>query len=249
MKSFAEELQIRERCALGPVSEQTPKLGVKEKRDFGSGFRHGQIRGPPTSSTLFSKQGGPLPNKEMWCTFCNGPHPSNRCAVVSDPETKKNILRQKGRCFGCLMSGHISKDCSARCYHCCGKHHLSLCSMQKQPMQFRQTRGAPQEKTVSTNLYFTRDVKNNCVLLQTARAKVGNPSGDVYCNVRILLDSCAQKSYISARLRNELCLPSVGTETVLIKTFGNNEPSLKKCNFVQFALEYQDNLRVFINAH
>ena len=34
MKSFAEELQIRERCALGPVSEQTPKLGVKEKRLF-----------------------------------------------------------------------------------------------------------------------------------------------------------------------------------------------------------------------
>ena len=34
MKSFAEELQIRERCALGPVSEQTPKLEVKEKRDF-----------------------------------------------------------------------------------------------------------------------------------------------------------------------------------------------------------------------
>ena len=30
MKSFAEELQIRERCALGPVSEQTPKLGVKD---------------------------------------------------------------------------------------------------------------------------------------------------------------------------------------------------------------------------
>ena len=116
-------------------------------------------------------------------------------------------------------------------------------------MQFGQTRGATQEKTVSTNLYFTQDVKNNCVLLQTARAKVGNPSGDVYFNVRILLDSCAQKSYISTRSRNELCLPSIGTETVLIKTFGNNEPSLKKCNIVQFALECQDNLRVFINAY
>ena len=34
MKSLAEELQIRERCTLGPVSEQTRKLGVKEKRDW-----------------------------------------------------------------------------------------------------------------------------------------------------------------------------------------------------------------------
>ena len=72
------------------------------------------------------------------------------------------------------------------------------------------------------------------VLLQTAREKVGNPGGDVYCSVRILLDSCYQKSYISTRLRNELCLPSVGTETVLIKTFSNNEPSLKKCNIVHY---------------
>ena len=130
------------------------------------------------------------------------------------------------------------------------EHHLSLCSVQKQPMQFRQPRGASQEQAVSTNLYLTQDVKNYCVLLQTAKAKVGNPSSDFYCNVRILLDYCAQKSYISSRLRNELCLPSTGTETVLIKTlFGNNEPSLKKCNIVRFALECQDNLRVFINAY
>ena len=125
---------------------------MKEKRNFGFEFRQGQIRGRPISSTLFSNQEGPLPNDEMWCTFCNGPHPSNRCAVVTDPETKNNILLQKGRCFGCLRSGHISKDFSARCYSCGGKHHLSLCGMQKQPMQFRQPRGATQEKTVSTNL-------------------------------------------------------------------------------------------------
>ena len=105
MNSFAEELQIRERCTLWPVSEQTPRLEVKEKRDFGFGFRHGQIRVSPTSSTLFSNQEGPLPN--MWCTFCNGPHPSNKCAVVTDPETRKNIVRQKGRCFGCLQTSNI----------------------------------------------------------------------------------------------------------------------------------------------
>ena len=155
LKSFAEELQIRERCVLGPVSEQTPKLGVNEKRDVGSGLRHDQIGGPPTPSTLFSNQEGPLPNKEMWCTFCNGPHPSNRCAVVTDSGTKKKNLLQKGGCFGRLMCDRISKDCSARCYRCGGKHHLSLCSMQKQPMQFRQPRGATQEQNVSTNLYFT----------------------------------------------------------------------------------------------
>lgn len=105
MKSLAEELQIRERWTLGPVSEQTLRLGVEENSDVGFGFRHGQIRISPTSSTLFSNEEGPLPN--MWCAFCNGPQPSIRCAVVTDPETWKNIVRQKGRCFGCLKTSHI----------------------------------------------------------------------------------------------------------------------------------------------
>ena len=34
MKSLAEELQIRERWMLGPVSEQTLRLGVKENSDL-----------------------------------------------------------------------------------------------------------------------------------------------------------------------------------------------------------------------
>ena len=102
---------------------------------------------------------------------------------------------------------------------------------------------------MSTNLYFTQDVENNCVLLQTARAWVGNPNGNSSCNVRILLDSCSQKSYISTRLRNKLGLPSIGSETVLIKTFGNNEASLKNCDIVQIALQCQDQLRVFVNAY
>ncbi|KAL9976468.1 hypothetical protein ACROYT_G013775 [Oculina patagonica] len=249
MKSFTEELRIRERCALGPVTEQERS---KEKHGFGLGFRPGQNRRPPTSSTLFSSNEGPPLNKDTWCTFCNGPHPTTRCAVVTDPEARKKILRRKGKCFGCLRSGHLSRDCQARCYRCGGKHHLALCNVQEypgQPSPAGQARGNNQEQTVSTNLYFTQDVKNNCVLLQTARAIVRNPNGESSCNVRILLDSCSQKSYINTRLRSKLGLSPIATETVLIKTFGNSEASLKKCDVVQFALECQDNLTVFVNAY
>ena len=246
IKSFAEELQIRERCALGPVTEQSK---MREKREFGYGLRFGQSKRPPTSSTLVSYKDRPQQNKEMWCTFCSGPHPSARCAVVTEPEAKKRILRQKGRCFGCLRSGHVSRDCQARCYRCGGKHHVSLCGVQNFAPQFTQARRTNQEQTVSTNLYFTQDVKNNSVLLQTARARVGNPNGGNSCHVRVLFDSCSQRSYISTRLRSKLGLPSFGSETVLIKTFGNNEASLKKCDIVQFALECQDQLKVFVNAY
>ncbi|KAL9975369.1 hypothetical protein ACROYT_G012524 [Oculina patagonica] len=147
MKSFTEELRIRERCALGPVTEQERS---KEKHGFGLGFRPGQNRRPPTSSTLFSSNEGPPLNKDTWCTFCNGPHPSTRCAVVTDPEARKKILRRKGKCFGCLRSGHLSRDCQARCYRCGGKHHLALCNVQEypgQPSPAGQARGNNQEQT------------------------------------------------------------------------------------------------------
>ena len=55
---------------------------------------------------------------------------------------------------------------------------------------------------VSTDLYLSKDVKTHTTLLQTAEAevqKVGNPFEK--CNVRVILDSCSQKSYITTRLR------------------------------------------------
>ncbi|XP_068717114.1 uncharacterized protein [Montipora capricornis] len=167
-------------------------------------------------------------------------------------ESRKKILRQKGKCFGCLRSGHVSRDCQARCHRCSGKHHVALCSVQyypEYPITTRRARDSNQEQTVSTNLYFTQDVNNKCILLQTARANVRSPHGGNSCNVRILFDSCSQKSYISSRLRSKLSLRPIGSDTVLIQTFGNNEPSLKQCSIVQFALECQDNLTVFINAY
>ena len=123
------------------------------------------------------------------------------------------------------------------CYHVIFEfikyYHVSLCGVQNLP-QFTQARRTNQEQTVSTNLYLTQDVKNNSVLLQTARARIGNPNGEHSCHVRVLFDSCSQRSYISTRLRSKLGLPSFGNETVLIKTFGNNEGSLKKSDIVQF---------------
>ena len=54
-------------------------------------------------------------NKEMWCSFCNGPHPSSILAVVTETEARKRVLRlEKRRCFGCLRSGHVSRDCQAK---------------------------------------------------------------------------------------------------------------------------------------
>ncbi len=50
--------------------------------------------------------------------------------TVSGHESRKAILRRKGRCFICLDSGHVAKDCTStyvcrRCKKC--RHHISIC--------------------------------------------------------------------------------------------------------------------------
>ena len=99
MKSFAGEIQIRERYALGPVAHQWK---MREKRGFGYGLRFGQNKKKPTSSKLVSNSDRPQQHKEMWCTFSTGPYPLTKCAVT-EPEGKKRIPCQKGRCFGWLF--------------------------------------------------------------------------------------------------------------------------------------------------
>ena len=69
-------------------------------------------------------------------------------------------------------------------------------------------------------------------------------------NVRLLFDSGSQRSYISDRLRNRLRLPTVKTEKLLIKTFGDDSEQLRECDTVQFAVKgLNDDLMLYINAH
>ena len=103
MKSFAGELQIQERCALfsGTSVENEGKTRVWIWITVWS-------KQETPSKSLVSQSDRPQQHKEMWCTFCNEPHPLTNCAVVTEPEAKKRIICQKGRCFGCLRSGHVS---------------------------------------------------------------------------------------------------------------------------------------------
>ena len=194
-----------------------------------------------------------------WCTFCSGGHSSGKCVVVTDPVARKKILRQKAKCFLRLKASHVSSNCprqrQIQCYRCGSeKHCLAICTMPKSAPKEGKTGNAEKDPTVSTtgnvNLYFTQGSKNNCVLMQTAKAKVSTPNNvSNSCTVRLLFDSCSLKSYISTRLRKQLCLPTINTDNVLIKPFGKEDATLKRCDVVQFVVECRDNLNVFINAY
>ena len=92
---------------------------------------------------------------------------------------------------------------------------------------------------------------NNSVLLQTAQAFISRPDNqETGKYTQVIFDSCShQRSYITSKTREQLNLPTVGKETLLIKTFGNNSASVKECNIVQLCIRTIDAMSVYVTAY
>ena len=91
----------------------------------------------------------------------------------------------------------------------------------------------------------------NAILLQTAKGYISPPASSQPAAVaRIIFDSGSQRSYISAKLRDSLALPTIGRETLTIKTFGNNEGEVLSCDITQFCVgsPYSD-MSTYVKAY
>ena len=270
LKHFGEELNLREKCAFAAIQGNT---AVKSPSSNEGKFKRTSFEGITSSTaTLFagSNEKDYIPN----CLFCNKRHFSVGCTTVRDPFERKKILRQRRRCFVCLKSGHESRQCvsQTKCHNCHNRHHTAICGAnslrngqsqqpQLQPQQPPQpvtsqgilpqnAQPAQYQGNVSTNLYTYTDAKSNVTLLQTAQAYVHkNENPNNLQKVRVILDSCSQKSYVTTKLRDRLKLQTIKTDEILIKEFGNESGTLKRCDCVQLAVRCADNLTAYINAY
>ena len=79
-------------------------------------------------------------------------HFSDKFSKVTDIATRRNYLRDSGRCFMCLRSGNKISECTntKTCYYCKERHNYALC--------------VKREKGISTNLSIK---ENTSILLQT----------------------------------------------------------------------------------
>ena len=88
---------------------------------------------------------------------------------------------------------------------------------------------------------------NNSILLQTAQAFVSRPDNqETGMYTQVIFDSCSQRSYITSKTREQLNLPTVDNETLLIKTFGDNSASVKECHIVQLCIRTVDAMTVYM---
>ena len=231
LKVLEKEIEARERAAMNTSAQ--PRKPV---RDYS------------TAAALLSGTSSPL------CAFCDQPHYSTHCRVVTDHEKRKQLLLKGGRCFICLKKGHLSRDCrsSRGCYNCGGRHHSSICKSQRsgprnaqnttptsteQPQNVRLQMQPQQHQTQSAPvLSMYVDVKTP-VLLQTARASVFQPNRPSLTTiVRIILDSGSQRSYVTDMVRKNLALHTEQAETIVMKTFGCHE-KVQICDVVKLAIK------------
>ena len=70
------------------------------------------------------------------CVCCSQSHTLDECPKLKGKKHWDKIifLREKRMCFGCLCSGHMSKDCTRRltCKEC-GQNHPTVLHISKRP--------------------------------------------------------------------------------------------------------------------
>lgn len=223
LQILRSEIENRERC--GGVQALTPK------EEFYSPENRRNAKLPkldlPSAAALFTEK---QPASTPTCKFCKQRHPTASCHVVTNRAARRECLKKQGRCFICLRKGHLAKDCPSKitCFKCSARHHVSLCERETQTNgnAIASTRDEVPQNTASYQLLQTSTFhvgSHDSILLQTAQALIGNrETNEDGMRARVIFDSGSQKSYITQRARDQLNLPTISTDSLLIKTFGTD---------------------------
>ena len=117
-----------------------------------------------SASALLAK--GQSTKPKIICVFCNGQHFSDKCSAVTDVSACKDLIRKSGRCYNCLNTDHISRNCPKshkRCYYCKGNHNSAICERKDK------------KGVESKNMLVKAETS---ILLQTAAVNIINPNNN-----------------------------------------------------------------------
>ncbi|KAJ8957208.1 hypothetical protein NQ318_007770 [Aromia moschata] len=159
------------------------------------------------------------------CIFCTGVHESDKCFKAQNMtlDERKGVVLEKGVCFKCLKAGHVSKRCRSR-LKCivCGYSHVPLMCL-----GLAEKKTAQQQKESSNgqeNVKKDQAMQNQTgsyVFLQTLNLRVKGQLG--MKQVRALLDTGSQRSYILKATVSSLSLRPKRAEKIVHCLFGGTE--------------------------
>ena len=147
------ELRAQESCII--PSNIFNSISNDEKQGGKKNLSH--FESLTSGSALYSNQ-----THQNKCVFCRGRHWSDKCKVISEPEARKEYLREGNRCFLCLNQSSIGRNCSKTktCYYCKGLHNSAICTKKKDSLE---KLGNPTDETNANAVH-----NKTPVLLQTA---------------------------------------------------------------------------------
>lgn len=183
-------------------------------RDRSASPGQGRQRNEPRSKSPNNAASAP-------CAVCASTHHrAHKCHEFLGFSTtaRRDWTRSNNRCFNCL-GNHSVKDCTSQftCVHCKKKHHSLL--------HVNDT-GNHINTIFSSVSQPIHDDDTSIGLMPTAIVKVFHPHGGAGHTARVLLDSGAEKCFITASAVKRLGLPILGTLTEFIVAGGNTTPSL-----------------------
>ena len=146
---------------------------------------------------------------------------------------------------------------------CNSRHHISICDegISKKTIDDKENATKGNEKKLNvtgnarsdgidrTTFNFAGNENKNSILLQTAVGYASCVGKQYYKKIRIMFDSGSQRTYITSSLRNQLRLPKLRNEHLIIQAFGGTENNVEKVDVVQLKLKGNTNeTEVYLEA-
>ncbi|CAK1601381.1 unnamed protein product [Parnassius mnemosyne] len=202
-----------------------------------------QISSLPTAASLVSnikpKESGKVVN--VICCFCDkSNHSSFECSRANKMslEDKKEAIKKKGCCYICLKKGHMANKCKSfvRCLSCEKRHYVILCP----EIHKKEKSGTLENVSLCARTNMTTLLQTLIVNI-TYQRKIKK--------VRVLLDSGSQRSYVKAKVVEELGLHETGIEIIGHTLFGGVDQPAKVYKCFDVLVSSLDNrFSVRINA-
>jgi len=194
-------------------------------------------------------------NYKSKCRYCSESHYSDQCPSFKYISERKGKL--KNSCYRCLKEGHTSTECKSTktCVYCGERnsHHRSLCPKKFQLKSTFTQLVSENDDVQTTNPQCDESQSllstNEIVLMQTAFSIVENPDTSACSNVRLLLDSGSQRTYITENLCKKLDLKTQGEDVLNLVTFGSTKPQHVKTKRTKIKLKLKDGSCVEITAN
>ena len=100
------EIEARETCNINGIGRGFPKENGGERKFVN--FHHPKAKGFTTEQLLININ---LKVFSVKCVFCRQDHYSDKCPVVTNIDSRKEIVRNNRLCFKCLGLSHFVQNC------------------------------------------------------------------------------------------------------------------------------------------